>query len=74
MDLEILSLPSFWKTDLKQRYFHIQKKISKLVVLFPGSNFPCEMPSLYYAGTTAIQCGFDLKELWRRNIRRRNTV
>ncbi|WP_373232234.1 alpha/beta hydrolase [Cohnella sp.] len=63
MKLDILTVPSFWETDMKQRHFQIKEKNSRLVVLFPGKNYPCEKPSLHYAGTSAIQCGFDLMVL-----------
>lgn len=60
MILNILTVPSFWKTELKQKHYKIQEKNSKLVVLFPGKNYPCDKPSLHYAGISAIQSGFDL--------------
>jgi hypothetical protein len=63
MKLDILTAPSFWKTEMKQRYFQIKENNSKLVVLFPGKNYSCEKPSLHYAGNSAIQSGFDLMVL-----------
>lgn len=60
MILNLLTVPSFWKTELKQKHYKIQEKNSKLVVLFPGKNYPCDKPSLHYAGISAIQSGFDL--------------
>lgn len=29
-------------------------------MLFPGRNYPCELPLLYYGGNAAIQYGYDL--------------
>lgn len=58
--MDLLRVPSFWKTELKQRHYKVQEENSKLVVLFPGKNYPCEKPSLHYAGTSALQSGFDL--------------
>ncbi|MFD0618698.1 alpha/beta hydrolase [Paenibacillus sp. GCM10027629] len=58
--LEILTVPSFWKTEMKQKYYQLHEENSKLVVLFPGKNYPCDKPSLHFAGTSAIQSGFDL--------------
>ncbi|WP_018759016.1 alpha/beta hydrolase [Paenibacillus terrigena] len=58
--LEILTVPSFWKTEMKQKYYQLHEENSKLVVLFPGKNYSCEKPSLHFAGTSAIQSGFDL--------------
>lgn len=56
-------MPSFWKTEMKQRYYRLYEENSKLVVLFPGKNYPCDKPVLHYAGTSAIQSGFDLMVL-----------
>ena len=60
MDLNILSVPSFWVPELKQKLFNIEKGNSKLVVLFPGKNFSCDKPCLHYAATTAFQSGYDV--------------
>lgn len=60
MKLEILNVPSYWKTDMKQKYIQLYEENSKLVVLFPGKNFPCDKPILHFAGTSALQSGFDL--------------
>ncbi|MEC0201797.1 alpha/beta hydrolase [Paenibacillus lautus] len=63
MKLEILTVPSFWKTEMKQKYYKLYEGNSKLVVLFPGKNYPCDKPSLHFAGTSALQSGFDLMVL-----------
>jgi predicted alpha/beta-hydrolase family hydrolase len=63
MKLETLTLPSFWKTEMKQKYYQLYEENSKLVVLFPGKNYPCDKPSLHFAGTSALQSGFDLMVL-----------
>lgn len=60
MKFEILNVPSYWKTDMKQKYIQLYEENSKLVVLFPGKNFPCDKPILHFAGTSALQSGFDL--------------
>ena len=60
MDLNILSVPSFWVPELKQKLFKIEKGNSKLVVLFPGKNFSCDKPCLHYAATMAFQSGYDV--------------
>lgn len=60
MKLEILKVPSYWKTEMKQKYIQLYEENSKLVVLFPGKNFPCDKPILHFAGTSALQSGFDL--------------
>ncbi|MCV4232519.1 alpha/beta hydrolase [Virgibacillus sp. LDC1] len=63
MKLETLTVPSFWKTEMKQKYYQLYEENSKLVVLFPGKNYPCDKPSLHFAGTSALQSGFDLMVL-----------
>ncbi|MBU5344364.1 alpha/beta hydrolase [Paenibacillus lautus] len=60
MKFEILNVPSYWKTDMKQKYIQLNDENRKLVVLFPGKNFPCDKPILHFAGTSALQSGFDL--------------
>ncbi|MDH6669828.1 putative alpha/beta-hydrolase family hydrolase [Paenibacillus sp. LBL] len=60
MKFEILTIPSFWKTDMKQKYYQLYEENNKLVVLFPGKNYPCDKPCLHFAGTSSIQSGFDL--------------
>nr|WP_154983841.1 alpha/beta hydrolase [Paenibacillus xylanexedens] len=60
MKLEILNVPSFWGVEMKQKYYQIHEGNKKLVVLFPGQNYPCNKPTLHFAGTSAIQSGFDL--------------
>lgn len=60
MKLEIINVPSYWKTEMKQKYIQLYEENSKLVVLFPGKNYPCDKPILHYAGASALQSGFDL--------------
>lgn len=63
MKLENLMVPSFWKTEIRQKYYQLQEDNRKLVVLFPGKNYPCDKPLLHFAGASAIQCGYDLMVL-----------
>jgi len=63
MKLEILTVPSFWKTEMRQKYYQLQEDNSKLVVLFPGKNYPCDKPVLHFAGASAIQSGYDFMVL-----------
>ncbi|WP_422657604.1 alpha/beta hydrolase [Paenibacillus sp. EC2-1] len=63
MKLEILNVASSWKTDMRQKYYQVKEKNDKLVVLFPGKNYPCDKPILHFAGTSAIQSGYDLMVL-----------
>lgn len=60
MKLEMIKVPSYWKTEMKQKYFQASEETNKLAVLFPGQNFPCDKPILHYAGTSAIKSGYDL--------------
>lgn len=60
MKLEILNVPSVWGVEMKQKYYQIHEGNKKLVVLFPGQNYPCNKPILHFAGTSAMQSGFDL--------------
>ncbi|ANF97833.1 alpha/beta hydrolase [Paenibacillus bovis] len=63
MKLEILTVPSFWEIDLQQKYYQLYEGNKKLVVLFPGMNYPCNKSVLHFAGTSAMQSGFDLMAL-----------
>jgi surfactin synthase thioesterase subunit len=60
VNISTIKLPSFWGTEVKQKHYKIQQRSTKLAVLFPGKHYSCERPALYYAGTSAVQCGFDL--------------
>ncbi|SYX83155.1 alpha/beta hydrolase [Paenibacillus alvei] len=63
MKLDIIHMPSVWGTELKQKHITVQERNNKLVVLFPGWNYPCELPLLYYAGNTALQQKYDVLKL-----------
>ena len=45
MKLENLMVPSFWKTEMRQKYYQLQEDNRKLVVLFPGKTIPVINPS-----------------------------
>ncbi|MEH7087147.1 alpha/beta hydrolase, partial [Neobacillus drentensis] len=60
MKMDNIHVPSVWGTELKQKHITVQEQNNKLVVLFPGRNYPCELPLLYYAGNTALQQNYDL--------------
>ncbi|WP_438349959.1 alpha/beta hydrolase [Paenibacillus sp. FA6] len=60
MKFELIRVPSFWGTELNQKHISVQERNRKLVVLFPGRNYSCELPLLYYAGNTALQLDYDL--------------
>lgn len=63
MKVEILKVASSWKTDMRQKYYQVKENNDRLVVLFPGKNYPCDKPILHFAGTSAIQSGYDLMVL-----------
>lgn len=60
MKLDIIDLPSYWGTELRHKHIRTQEQNHKLAVLFPGQNYPCNMPPLHYARSTAIQAGYDV--------------
>lgn len=48
---------SFWGHDVRLR--HIKQGSGTLVVFFPGLNYSCELPVLYYAVQSATSQGMD---------------
>lgn len=48
---------SFWGHDVRLR--HITQGSNTLVVFFPGQNYSCELPVLYYAVQSATSQGMD---------------
>lgn len=60
MKSDILLVPSFWGTDMKQKHLQVKENNTKLVVIFPGKNYSSDKPVLYYAGIAAVQSGYDL--------------
>lgn len=44
MKVEILTMPSFWKTEMRQKYYQLQEDNRKLVILFPGKTIPVTSP------------------------------
>ncbi len=60
MKLELVTVPSFWGTEMKQKHYRLHEGNKKLVVLFPGQNYPCHKPVLHFAGTCAMQNGYDV--------------
>lgn len=47
-----------WGREVRHRY--ISNGSSSLVVIFPGKNYPCELPLLYYASLSAIENNHDV--------------
>lgn len=61
MNRSYLSFPSLWGREVKHRY--ISNDSSSLVVIFPGKNYPCQLPLLYYASQSAIENNHDVLQL-----------
>lgn len=58
MNRSYILLPSFWGREVRHRY--ISNGSSSLVVIFPGKNYPCQLPLLYYASLSAIENNHDV--------------
>lgn len=63
MSVETIAISSKWGVELQPKLFRNPECNGKLAVLFPGRNYPCFMPILYYAGLAAKQSGYDLLAL-----------
>jgi len=63
MKFDWVRMPSYWETEVRHRYITHDAGSRKLVVLFPGKNYPCNLPLLYYARSTAIELGYDVLNL-----------
>lgn len=61
MNIQYITLPSAWGRDVQHRLF--SQNSSTLAVLFPGKNYSCELPLLYYATQSALQHHCDVLQL-----------
>ncbi|OAB36717.1 hypothetical protein PMSD_10355 [Paenibacillus macquariensis subsp. defensor] len=61
MDKSHIVLPSYWGGEVRHTY--ISNDSSSLVVVFPGKNYSCELPLLYYASQSAIEHNHDVLQL-----------
>lgn len=57
MNVNYLSFPSYWGREVRHKY--LSNTSSSLVVVFPGKNYSCDLPLLYYAGRCAVEAGHD---------------
>ena len=57
MEHHLIYEESFWGHDVRLR--HITQGSNTLVVFFPGQNYSCELPVLYYAVQSATSQGMD---------------
>jgi hypothetical protein len=58
MEVNKIILPSYWGRDMSHK--HIKNDNTSIAVLFPGQNYSCELPLLYYTGKSAYDAGHDL--------------
>ncbi|MBD2869102.1 alpha/beta hydrolase [Paenibacillus arenilitoris] len=58
MHIDKIILPSEWGRDISHK--HIKNDNTTVAVFFPGQNYSCELPLLYYTGKSAYDEGHDL--------------
>lgn len=58
MQVEKIILQSEWGRDISHK--HIKNDNPSVAVFFPGQNYSCELPLLYYTGKSAYDAGHDL--------------
>lgn len=58
MQANKISFPSAWGRDLSLK--HVTNDSSSVAVFFPGQNYSCELPLLYYTSHAALDAGHDL--------------
>ncbi|NGM84324.1 alpha/beta hydrolase [Paenibacillus sp. 7124] len=56
--MKYITLPSHWGREVRHKYY--SQESDTLVVVFPGRNYPAELPLLHYAGKSALEYGCDL--------------
>lgn len=61
MNRSYMLLPSFWGREVRHTY--ISNGSTSLVVIFPGKNYSCELPLLYYASQSAMENNHDVLRL-----------
>ncbi|OMF21476.1 hypothetical protein BK133_28340 [Paenibacillus sp. FSL H8-0548] len=58
MQVDKITLSSVWGMDITCK--HVKNNNSSVVVFFPGQNYSCELPLLYYTSKSAYDAGHDL--------------
>jgi hypothetical protein len=58
MRVDKIVMSSNWGTDISHK--HIRNDNTSVAVFFPGQNYSCELPLLYYTGRSAFDAGHDL--------------
>ncbi|MDT3428703.1 hypothetical protein J2Z22_004296 [Paenibacillus forsythiae] len=56
--MKYITMPSHWGREVRHK--HYLQGSDTLVVVFPGRNYPAELPLLHYAGKNALEHGCDL--------------
>ncbi|KIL34414.1 hypothetical protein SD71_20590 [Cohnella kolymensis] len=58
MQVNKIILPSAWGRDITHK--HVTNSNTSVAVFFPGQNYSCELPLLYYTSRSAFATGYDL--------------
>ncbi|WP_052409959.1 hypothetical protein [Paenibacillus durus] len=56
--MKYITMPSHWGRDVRHK--HYSQGSDTLAVIFPGKNYPAELPLLHYAGKNALEHSCDL--------------
>lgn len=59
--VQYITMPSYWGRDTRHKYY--TQGSGTLAVVYPGKNYPAELPLLHYAGKIALEYGCDLLQL-----------
>lgn len=63
MDRSIIEVESIWGVNTRNRLVSHQSASSTLAVLFPGQNYGCDLPLLWYSRKAALLAGCDTLSL-----------
>lgn len=63
VNVSFIDVKSCFGHEIKNKYLVNEPPSSGLAVLFPGQNYSCDRPLLYYAASVALQGGFDVLRL-----------
>lgn len=76
--LEMIDFKTLDRRVIKNEFYTYKDSENSLAVLFPGGNYSCDKPLLYYARKAAIQAGNDVlcisysKKISKENIESKN--
>ena len=60
IDVSTISITAYEGHDIHNEFYRQSEKSESLVVIFPGGNYSCDKPLLYYARKAAIIAGHDV--------------